>query len=71
MRLQPVASQAVRRVAVRDVQLRDGRTIPAGTTITGSNYSLMRNPAWWGPDAGDFKPVRAATPLTLNPSHCF
>jgi cytochrome P450 len=58
MRLQPVASQAVRRVTTRDVRLRDGRCIPAGTTITGSNYSMMRNPAWWGPDAGEFKPVR-------------
>lgn len=80
MRLQPVASQAVRRVVTRDVRLRDGRPIPAGTTITGSNFSMMRNPAWgWGANACEFVPVRTCgfrephvheCPLTCGSPSC-
>lgn len=59
MRLQPVASQAVRRQVLRDVRLADGRVIPKGCIVLCANFSMMRNPAWgWGSDAGEFVPVR-------------
>ena len=75
MRLQPVAANSLRRVAVRDVRLSNGVVLPAGVSIEVAQYSMFRNPAWgWKyPDA--YLPVRPLSmkepPLSthVNPLH--
>ncbi|KAK9834011.1 hypothetical protein WJX81_002816 [Elliptochloris bilobata] len=56
MRLQPVAHAGLRRVATRDVAFSSGLRIPKGTTVLGSQLSLMSDPAWGWKDPDAFKP---------------
>lgn len=58
MRLQPVAHAGLRRVATRDVTFSNGLVVPKGTTVLGSQLSLMSDPAWGWQDPDAFKPVR-------------
>lgn len=57
MRLQPVAANSLRRLAVRDVRLSNGVVIPAGVIVELAQYSVFRNPAWGWEDPDAFKPV--------------
>ena len=57
MRLQPVAANSLRRLAVRDVRLSNGAVIPAGVIVELAQYSVFRNPAWGWEDPNTFKPV--------------
>ena len=57
MRLQPVAANSLRRLAVRDVALSNGFVIPAGVIVELAQYSVFRNPAWGWEDPNAFKPV--------------
>ena len=63
MRLQPVAANSLRRLAVRDVALSNGIVIPAGVIVELAQYSVFRNPAWGWEDPNAFKPV---SPRTLR-----
>eukprot|EP00747_Dinoflagellata_sp_TGD_P091089 gnl/TRDRNA2_/TRDRNA2_164938_c1_seq1.p1 gnl/TRDRNA2_/TRDRNA2_164938_c1~~gnl/TRDRNA2_/TRDRNA2_164938_c1_seq1.p1 ORF type:complete len:711 (+),score=126.19 gnl/TRDRNA2_/TRDRNA2_164938_c1_seq1:37-2169(+) len=61
MRLYPQPPVYTRRALVEEkVPTSDGRiwTIPAGQDILLSIYNMHRNPAVWGDDAGEFKPMR-------------
>lgn len=58
MRLQPVAHAGLRRVATRDVAFSNGLVVPKGTTVMGSQLSLMSDPAWGWTDPDAFRPVR-------------
>ena len=66
MRLQPVAANSLRRLAVRDVPLSNGVVIPAGVVVELAQYSVFRNPAWGWEDPEAFKPVSITlhTPAT-------
>ena len=57
MRLQPVAANSLRRVAVRDVRLSNGVVLPAGVSIEVAQYSNFRNPAWGWKDPNAYLPV--------------
>ena len=58
MRLQPVAANSLRRVAVRDVRLSTGAVLPAGVALELAQFSVFRNPAWGWEAPDTFKPVR-------------
>ena len=58
MRLQPVAANSLRRVAVRDVRLSNGVLLPAGVSIEMAQYSMFRNPAWGWKNPNAYLPVR-------------
>lgn len=66
MRLQPVAANSLRRLAVRDVRLSNGVVIPAGVIVELAQYSVFRNPAWGWEDPDAFKPV--CTTLWAKPT---
>ena len=66
MRLQPVAHAGLRRVAMRDVTFSNGLIVPKGTTVLGSQLSLMSDPAWGWQDPDAFKPVRMRKPKPLR-----
>lgn len=57
MRLQPVAANSLRRLVVRDIQLSNGVTLPAGVAIEMAQYSIFRNPAFGWKDPMSFVPV--------------
>ena len=63
MRLQPVAANSLRRVAVRDVRLSNGVVLPAGVSVEVAQYSMFRNPAWGWKDPDAYLPVR---PLSIK-----
>ncbi len=65
MRLQPVAHAGLRRVATRDVAFSNGLVVPKGTTVMGSQLSLMSDPAWGWTDPDAFRPVRTRHSLGL------
>ena len=73
MRLQPVAANSLRRVAVRDVRLSNGVLLPAGVAIEMAQYSIFRNPAFGWQDPMSFKPVSTcpAFPAVDYPFHLF
>lgn len=60
LRVMPPA-YLVGRCAARDAHVA-GYTLPAGTTVLVSPYVMQRDPRWWGPDAGIFRPDRWMTP---------
>ena len=57
MRLQPVAANSLRRLAVKDVRLSNGVVLPAGVSIEMAQYSIFRNPAWGWKDPMSYVPV--------------
>ena len=57
MRLQPVAANSLRRLAVKDVRLSNGAVLPAGVSIEMAQYSIFRNPAWGWKDPMSYVPV--------------
>ena len=59
MRLHPPIFVIGRR-AIGDIVL-DGWIIPAGSRLVTSPYVTHRDPRWWGPDAGQFRPERWLT----------
>ena len=63
MRLQPVAANSLRRVAVRDVRLSNGVVLPAGVSIEVAQYSMFRNPVWGWKDPDAYLPAR---PLSIE-----
>ena len=63
MRLQPVAANSLRRIAVRDVRLSNGVVLPAGVSIEVAQYSMFRNPAWGWKNPNAYLPVR---PLSIK-----
>lgn len=56
LRLYPALSFTTRRAA-RDTAL-GGYYVPAGAVVAASVTNLHRDPAVWGPDAGEFRPER-------------
>lgn len=67
MRLQPVAANSLRRLVVRDVQLSNGVTLPAGVGIEMAQYSIFRSPAWGWKDPLSFVPVSHSFSLATLP----
>merc|ERR1719453_2228141 len=57
LRLYPSVPADVKRAAQDDIWP-DGTKIPAGTNIIYNVYSMGRDTATWGADAGEFKPER-------------
>ena len=69
-RLHPASPVAGRR-AVADVQLRDGRTVPAGATVLMDLRAANRDPAVFGPDADRFDPDRSVPDGVAPWGHTF
>jgi cytochrome P450 len=61
MRLHP-ASPIAKRIATTDVQLRTGRLLPEGATVVIDLVRANRDEAVFGPDAGQFSPLRPPPP---------
>lgn len=57
-RLHPASPVAERR-ALADVTLRDGRFVPEGSVVVLDIAAANRDPAVFGPDAGEFDPLRS------------
>ncbi|RLN73479.1 hypothetical protein BBO99_00009391, partial [Phytophthora kernoviae] len=49
---------------LHDATLSDGTFIPAGSTVSLSNYGMARMSQVWGPDAEEFRPERWLDPTT-------
>lgn len=58
LRLQPPAPIGCSRTIKRDIQLDDGKVLPAGTFVLTSSYEIHRLKEYWGEDANEFRPER-------------
>ncbi|KAJ3350396.1 hypothetical protein GGF32_004877 [Allomyces javanicus] len=58
LRLFPSVAVLPHRITTAPVTLHDGTRLPAGTRFSADMFSLHRSPAFWGPDANEFKPER-------------
>lgn len=58
LRLMPPAPTSCGRTVNEDMELENGKRIPAGTFVGYPNYIIHRLPEYWGPDAEEFRPER-------------
>ena len=58
LRLLPPAPIGCSRTVTRDIQLKEGHVLPAGTFVLTCAYVIHRLKKYWGEDADEFKPER-------------
>ena len=68
LRLCPPAPTGCSRINVEDIELADGRVIPANTSIHTPLYTIHRLPEYWGEDAEQFKPERFGDAKHFHPA---